>query len=108
MIPSGEVVANRSDLNEAMKKGHGVESEKIIRQKVNGELEYQPDDLTIEEPLEIRIGRKTVAVTMRTPGQDEDLALGFLLSEGLIRSSDQVARMWRPEHARNAHNIMCI
>jgi FdhD protein len=47
------------------------------------------DVLTVEEPLEIRINGVPVAVTMRTPGNDEELALGFCLSEGL-----------RPEAAR--------
>jgi FdhD protein len=41
------------------------------------------DLLAVEEPLEIRIGGQPVAVTMRTPGHDEELALGFCLSEGL-------------------------
>src|SRR5688572_8594143 len=42
------------------------------------------DDLVaVEEPLEIRIGGEPVAVTMRTPGHDEELALGFCLTEGL-------------------------
>ncbi len=39
--------------------------------------------LAVEEPLEIRIGSEPVAVTMRTPGHDEELALGFCLTEGL-------------------------
>jgi FdhD protein len=47
------------------------------------------DRVAVEEPLEIRIGGAPVAVTMRTPGNDEELALGFCLSEGL-----------RPEGAR--------
>jgi FdhD protein len=47
------------------------------------------DQVAVEEPLEIRINGAPVAVTMRTPGQDEELALGFCLSEGL-----------RPEAAR--------
>jgi len=47
------------------------------------------DVVAVEEPLEIRIGGRPVAVTMRTPGHDEELALGFALSEGL-----------RPERAR--------
>ena len=42
-----------------------------------------PDDVAVEEPLEIRIGGRPVAVTMRTPGHDEELALGFCVSEGL-------------------------
>ena len=41
------------------------------------------DRLAVEEPLELRIGGTPVAVTMRTPGHDEELALGFALSEGL-------------------------
>jgi FdhD protein len=43
----------------------------------------EPDELAVEEPLEIRVGGRPIAVTMRTPGHDEDLALGFLLSEGI-------------------------
>src|SRR5437016_13221935 len=42
------------------------------------------DQVAVEEPLEIRIGGRPVAVTMRTPGHDEELALGFCLSEGLV------------------------
>jgi len=41
------------------------------------------DRVAVEEPLEIRIGGVPVAVTMRTPGHDEELAIGFCLSEGL-------------------------
>src|ERR687887_142408 len=43
----------------------------------------EADHVAVEEPLEIRIGGRPVAVTMRTPGHDEELALGFCLSEGL-------------------------
>src|SRR3954470_11707641 len=42
------------------------------------------DEVAIEEPLEIRVDGEALAVTMRTPGHDEELALGFLLGEGLI------------------------
>jgi len=72
-------------------KESGIGSEKIIRRKGDGELEYLTDDLTIEEPLEIRVGRKPIATTMRTPGHDEELAAGFLLSEGIVRDRDQIA-----------------
>src|SRR5262245_46472335 len=71
-------------------KESGIGSQKIIRRKRDGELEYLPDDLTIEEPLEIRVGRKPIATTMRTPGHDEELAAGFLLSEGIVRERDQI------------------
>jgi FdhD protein len=43
----------------------------------------EPDEVAVEEPLEIRVNGEAVAVTMRTPGQDEELALGFCLSEGI-------------------------
>jgi FdhD protein len=42
------------------------------------------DTVAVEEPLEIRVGEEPLAVTMRTPGHDEELALGFLYGEGLI------------------------
>ena len=42
------------------------------------------DEVAVEEPLEIRVGGTPLAVTMRTPGHDEELALGFLFGEGLI------------------------
>ena len=74
-------------------KESGIGSQKIIRRKRDGELEYLPDDLTIEEPLEIRVGRKPIATTMRTPGHDEELAAGFLLSEGIVRDRDQIANI---------------
>jgi FdhD protein len=49
----------------------------------DGRGQRERDEVAVEEPLEIRIGGQPVAVTMRTPGHDEELALGFCLSEGL-------------------------
>ena len=51
----------------------------------------RPDTLTVEEPLELRVGGSPLTVTMRTPGHDIELVHGFLLSEGLIRSAEDVA-----------------
>jgi len=48
------------------------------------------DDVVVEEPLEIRIAGETLAITMRTPGHDRELVLGFLLSEGVIASTADV------------------
>ena len=48
------------------------------------------DDIVAEEPLEIRAQGETLAVTMRTPGADRELALGFLFAEGVIGSRDDV------------------
>lgn len=74
-------------------KQSSVDSQKIIRRKEDGELEYLPDDLTIEEPLEIYIGRKALATTMRTPGHDEELAAGFLVSEAIVQARDEIAQI---------------
>ena len=53
------------------------------------EGETEQDEIAVEEPLEIRVEGRPIAVTMRTPGHDEELALGFLISEGVapIRAS---------------------
>jgi FdhD protein len=48
------------------------------------------DEVAVEEPLEIRVDGSPLAVTMRTPGHDEDLALGFLYGEGLIDGPREV------------------
>jgi len=74
-------------------KENGVGSQKIIRRKRDGKLEYLPDDLTIEEPLEIRVGHRVLATTMRTPGHDEELAAGFLVSEAVVRRREEIAKI---------------
>ena len=51
----------------------------------------RPDTLVVEEPLEIRVGGAALAVTMRTPGDDIDLVHGFLLTEGVLRTAEDVA-----------------
>jgi FdhD protein len=53
------------------------------------------DELAVEEPLEIRVDGETLAVTMRTPGHDEELALGLLLAEGIVSSLEQVGSVAR-------------
>jgi FdhD protein len=51
------------------------------------------DELAGEEPLEIRVGQDVVTVTMRTPGDDFELAAGFLYSEGIVEGRDHIARI---------------
>ena len=51
-----------------------------------GGLEPRPDFVAREEPLEVRVRGQSVAVTMRTPGHDEELAAGFLLTEGMVKT----------------------
>jgi len=89
-------------------KENGIGPGQIIRRTREGALEYDRDELTIEEPLEIRIGNKTVATTMRTPGHDEELAAGFLLSEAIIRNGVRIQKFARPKVARNRDNIITV
>src|SRR5438874_6067184 len=56
-------------------------------------LEHARDELAQEEPLEIRARGRPISITMRTPGHDEELAVGFLLSEGLIRQRQDVLKV---------------
>src|SRR5689334_12955379 len=63
----------------------------ILRYELGGALSRTMDDLAEEEPLEIRVGNRAVSVTMRTPGHDQELAAGFLLTEGIVaRRSDLI------------------
>lgn len=56
-----------------------------------GNEQQQRDDLlTVEEPFEVRIGGRSLAVIMRTPGHDHELAMGFLFTEGVIAGADAV------------------
>ncbi len=80
----------------------------------------QTDDfLAIEEPLEIRLdyhaeGRRvarSISITMRTPGDDESLAVGFLLSEGIVRAASDVRRVRACGPAvgpRQLHNVVRV
>ncbi len=58
-----------------------------------GESVSRIDSLTVEEPLELRIAGRTLAVTMRTPGADMELAAGFLLAEGVVRTGEDISVM---------------
>jgi FdhD protein len=57
----------------------------------DGVVSPRPDALVVEEPMEIRVGGRPLSVTMRTPGHDFDLAVGFLVGEGVLHRGDQVA-----------------
>src|SRR5215471_21781263 len=67
------------------------------------------DQLAVEEPLEIRLGGKSLAVTMRTPGHDQELVAGFLLSERVIEGRDDlevIAHYAEPEDDTRTGNVI--
>ncbi|MFI6867525.1 formate dehydrogenase accessory sulfurtransferase FdhD [Nocardia sp. NPDC050406] len=72
----------------------------------------RPDTLVVEEPLEIRTGGQSLAVTMRTPGADIDLVHGFLFSEGLIERADDIAVArycaGTDENGQNTYNLLDV
>jgi FdhD protein len=63
---------------------------RVLRVPVTGAAEHRADLLAVEEPLEIRVDGEPLTVTMRTPGDDIDLAAGFLFTEGLLGSLGEV------------------
>ena len=70
-----------------------TEAIRVLRWEAGSAPVRQTDDLASEEPLEIQIDTRPVSVTMRTPGHDEELAAGFLLTEGLIQTLKDIARI---------------
>jgi FdhD protein len=79
-------------------KMYPISTVKLLKITANNPVQELDDLVAVEEPLEIRLGfgdldnrqQKSVSVTMRTPTHDFDLALGFLFSEGIIQSYEQV------------------
>jgi FdhD protein len=59
----------------------------------DGVVEQSADELVVEEPLEIRIRGRGISVTMRTPGHDDELVAGFLLTEGVITSARDILQI---------------
>lgn len=68
----------------------GVTRRPVRRWDGAGLADAVEDDIAVEEPLEIRVSGDAVAITMRTPGHDRELATGFLFSEGILRSVDDL------------------
>ena len=73
----------------------------VFRIKSSGVVSVEQDTLAVEEPLEIRLGfnvngkatHKSISITMRTPGDDFELAAGFLFTEGIIQSAEQIIQI---------------
>lgn len=71
---------------------HSIDLTQVVEWR-DGEVRRQPDYLAGEEPLEIRLDGRPISVTMRTPGNDLELAVGFLFTEGVIQKRSQIASL---------------
>lgn len=76
-------------------EGDGKEASRvrILHWRTGSAAQERDDYVVTEEPLEVRVRGKSVAVTMRTPGRDEELAAGFLLTEGIIHKREDVVEI---------------
>lgn len=83
----------------------------VLRVSASGAGQW-PDSLVVEEPLELRVGGRALAVTMRTPGHDVELAHGFLLTEGVIGAAADIrtARYCGSidGQGRNTYNVLDV
>src|SRR5919107_3908245 len=91
---SGAQMLEKPNMEKARR---GSKTKVRVRVVEEGRARVRPDSLATEEPMEIRLisgdNRQTVAVTMRTPGADFELAAGFLYGEGIVKSTDDIARI---------------
>src|ERR671914_258877 len=75
----------------------GSKTKARVRVVEDGRARVRPDSLATEEPMELRLvsggARQTVAVTMRTPGADFELAAGFLYGEGIVSSPEDIQKI---------------
>jgi FdhD protein len=76
-----------------MKPQAATESRYVLRWQADSTPARVKDELAVEEPLEIQVDTHSVVVTMRTPGHDDELAAGFLLTEGLIKSAEDILKI---------------
>jgi FdhD protein len=74
----------------------------------DGAASAETDRLAVEEPLEIRLGGRRFTLTMRTPGNDEELAAGFLLAEGFIDSRAELGEIRRVRDGKGAPEANAI
>lgn len=82
----------------------------MTRLTAGGSVSRRADFLAVEEPLEIRVGGKSLAVTMRTPGHDVELAAGFLVSEGVVHRSEHFAAAIHcaADGEENTYNVLDV
>src|SRR6187200_2731669 len=105
---SNSVSCDHSVMNSTGAEQNGIGAGTVLRRKSDGSYESFNDEVAIEEPLEIRIGKNPVAVTMRTPGNDEELAAGFLLSEGIVRNRSDLKVITPSQSQNSLGNILGV
>ena len=76
--------------------GPGVAPVRVVSLPTEDEEGAHDDAVAVEAPLEVRIGGRPVAVLMRTPGDDEELVVGFLFGEGVIADADDILSIEEP------------
>ena len=81
---------------------------RVLQVHAGGRTAWRSDELTSEEPLEIRVNSVPVSVTMRTPGADFDLAAGFLVTEGVIVGADDILSMRMCPHADGGDTLNVV
>src|SRR5947208_1440015 len=84
-----------------------TESTPVLRWTSGARTLRQTDEVAVEEPLEIQVDTRPVSVTMRTPGDDAELAAGFLLTEGLIKNRRHVLRI-QPSPRNQIGNVLNV
>lgn len=81
----------------------------VRRVRLPGDVAEVADAVAREEPLEIRVEGRSVAVVMRTPGHDEELAAGFLVSEGVVKGARDILELSQCPSTGNTHgNIVDV
>jgi len=87
----------------------GVAERRILKVR-DGQARRARDRLAVEEPLELRVAGRPVGVTMRTPGNDFELAIGYCISERLVAAPDDVAavRFCAPEGQTQEYNVLTV
>jgi FdhD protein len=88
-------------------KSRTIELTQVIQWR-NGETRRVEDYLAAEEPLEMRAGSDSLGVTLRTPGSDEELVAGFLFSEGIISSREDLIGLQLPGESSRERNLVRV
>jgi FdhD protein len=94
--------------------GRGVAERRVLKVTAGGdagaEARRARDRLAVEEPLELRVAGRPVGVTMRTPGNDFELAIGYCISERLVARPDDVeaVRFCAPEGQPQEYNVLSV